>query len=334
MSDETRNPMRAGHAYLESIQNDPAAQAAWQRVRTRLQAVGETMRSAMERTNSVPAAVITNMSETLQPYRELGAALGAAIGGGNFERLRAVVSAYPGLRQAADDLERAVRDLQQRNRRSQSVVAQRVQAALSDLPDALDMLSPPAFDDPAFWSSITPVGEQVREAVRGAMQEQASEKRSKISVADVTAQLERYRVAGGPYLDQRTFSRLCGCQPSTVNKAIQKNATLRAWKDAARKAKKQGAAPRRDARDFDIVLDQAAAKSEQPVMADEIDVIMQKLRRQAAGNPEWIGTLEEMSPDQRARIAQLYADGDYEPSALEQDTPAERPRKVKRHGRV
>jgi hypothetical protein len=41
-----------------------------------------------------------------------------------------------------------------------------------------------------------------------------------------------------------------------------------------------------------------------------------------------------MSPEEQARIAQLYADADYEPSPLEDDPPGERPRRVKRHGRV
>ncbi len=333
MSSQTRKPIRAGRAFLENIKNDPAAQAAWQRVRTGLRAVGEAMRSVLESTNAARAGAITDVSETLQRYRELGAALGTAVSG-NFERLRAVVVAYPGLREVANDLERAVRELRQRDEQQQAAVAQRLHEALADLPDPLHMLSPPTFDDPAFWSSVTPVGEQIRDAFRGGMQEQAGRKRGKVSVADVVAQLERYRVAGGPYLDQRTFSRLCGCQPSTVNKAIQKNTALRAWKDAARRARKQGAAPRRDTGDFDIVLEQVAAKSEQPVMADEVDAIMEKLRRQAARNPEWVGALDEMSPDERAKTAQLYADGDYEPSFLEPDAPGERPRKVKRHGRV
>lgn len=180
--------------------------------------------------------------------------------------------------------------------------------------------------------SVSVAAEQI--ALNAAMRAEDGTKRSKVSVADVAVQLERYRAAGGPYLDQRTFSRLCDCQPSTVNKAIRKTTALRAWKDASLQARKQQAAPRRDSGDFVIVLDQVAAKSDQPMIADDVDVIMEKLRRQAAGNAEWLRTLEGMSSDEQARIAQLYADADYEPSPLEEDAPGRQAPKTKYRGRV
>ena len=332
MNNDEQRPIRAGRAYQEVLQGDRAAQDAWTRVELQLRAFGELMRSTLEPPAAVRAAVTEHAADVLQPYCDLGEALGTALSG-DFERLRALVDAYPALRQAADELERAVQELHRGDSAEADVLSQRLQDALAGSRERLEAHTP-NLDDPAFWSGIVPIGEQIRDALRAVMQKQTGTDHGKISVVDVTAQLERYRAAGGPYLDQRTFSRLCGCQPSTINKAIQKKPSLRAWKDAAVRARKQGAAPRRDTGDFDIVMEQVAAKSEQPVMADEVDAIMNKLRRQAVGNPEWIRTLEEMSSDERARIAQLYADGDYEPSALEQDMPSERPRQVKRHGRV
>lgn len=180
--------------------------------------------------------------------------------------------------------------------------------------------------------SVSVAAEQI--ALDATLKAQAGTKRGPITVADAAAQLERYRAAGGPYLDQRTFSRLCGCQPSTVNKAIRQTTGLREWKNAALRARKQKAAPRRDSGDFDIVLDQVPAESPEPIIADDVDAIMDKLRMQATGNSEWLRALEDMAPDERARIAQLYADADYEPSPLEDDPPGQRPHQTRHHGRA
>jgi hypothetical protein len=331
MSDEPRPPIRAGRAYQDALKDDPAAQAAWQRVQTQLQAFGERVRTMLESTDAARAAVTKHVEDSLQPYRELGAALGAALSG-EFERLRAMVKAYPGLRQAADGLERAVRELQQRDEREYDALAEQLQDAVAGVSDRFGP-PPAAFEDPAFWSMIVPVGEQIRDAVRDAMREQASSQRGKASVADAVAQLERYRAAGGPYLDQRTFAQFCDCGTTTINKAIKQNSTLRRWKDAALRARKQKAAPRRDAGDFDIVTEQVAAVSVEPVMAEDVDRLLQELRRQAGANPEWLEKIDSMSADEQARLVQLYASGDYELSPLEDDPPG-RPRKTKYHRRV
>jgi hypothetical protein len=331
MSDEPRPPIRTGRAYQDALKDDPAAQVAWQRVQTQLQAFGERVRTILQSTDATRAAAAKRAEDSLQPYRELGAALGAALNG-EFERLRAMAEAYPRLRQAADQLERAVRELRQRDERRCDALAERLQDAVAGVSDRF---GPPlaAFEDPAFWSTIVPVGERIRDAVRDAMREQAGSQRGTASAADVVAQLERYRAAGGPYLDQRTFAQLCDCGTTTINKAIKQNVTLRRWKDAALRARRQKAAPRRDAGDFDIVTEQVAAASLEPVMAEDADRLLQELRRQAATNPEWLETIDNMSADQQARMVQLYASGDYELSPLEDDPPG-RPRKTKYHGRV
>jgi hypothetical protein len=81
------------------------------------------------------------------------------------------------------------------------------------------------------------------------------------------------------------------------------------------------------------VTDRVGAKPETPIPQDDVDTIMKKLSQQAQQNPEWVRALEAMSPDERVKVAQLYADGDYEPSPLERDEPGKR-RKVRHHGRV
>lgn len=180
--------------------------------------------------------------------------------------------------------------------------------------------------------SVSVAAERV--ALKAPRQPEGKAGSRRISAQEVAAELERYRQAGGPYLDQRTLARLCGCRPATVNKAIQANPALRAWKEAALQARRQRAAPRAAAVDLDLVTARVPVEDPSVLPQEDIDRILEKLRRQAAANPEWVRALDEMSPDERVRIAQLYVDGDYELSPLEADPVPERPRRVKQHRRV
>lgn len=332
MADQPQKPIRAGQAYLDSIRNDPAAQAALRRVQAQMLAFGQALRDAAAPINAVQDQLASVVSESMQAHLELGAALGEALRDCQFDRLRKLVAAYPALKTAADGLEQAALGMRRLDEERRAEIEQRFRGITSSLPD-LRSLTPPAFDDPDFWSSITPIGEQIRDAVREAMAARES-RRGAVGVPEVAEQLRRYRAAGGPYLDQRTFSKLCGCKSvSTVHKAIKANRDLSEWKIRAIDARSAKAGPRRASENFDIVTDRVGASSETPIPQDDVDTIMKKLSQQAQQNPEWVRALEAMSPDDRAKVAQLYADGDYEPSPLERDEPGKR-RKVRHHGRV
>lgn len=332
MADQPQKPIRAGQAYLDSIRNDPAAQAALQRVQAKLQAFGQALRDAAAPINAVQDELASVVSDSMQVYRELGAALGEALRDCQFDRLRKLVAAYPELKIAADELEQAARGMRRFDEQRRADIERRLQHVATSLPD-LCSFTPPAFDDPSFWSAITPIGEQIRNSVRDAMNERGSQ-RGAVGVGEVTEQLRRYRAAGGPYLDQRTFSKLCGCKSaSTIHKAIAANKDLDEWKDRAVEARAAKAGPRRASENFDIVTDRVGAATETPIPQDDVDTIMQKLCQQAQQNPEWVRALEAMSPDERAKVAQLYSDGDYEPSPLERDESGKR-RKVRHHWRV
>lgn len=331
MNNEEQRPIRAGRAYQEVLQGDRAAQNAWMRVQAQLRVFGELMRLALEPTVAARAAVTKHAASLLHPYRDLGEALGTALSG-DFERLRALVDAYPTLRQAADELEQAVQELHRRDSAESDALAQRLQDALASSRELIGA-HPPNLDDPAFWSGIVPIGEQIRDAVRAVMREQGSPSRDSVGVADVIAQLERYRVAGGPYLDQRTFAQFCDCSTTTINKAVNQNVSLRQWKDGALRVRKQKAALRRDPGNFDLVIEQVAAEPVEPVLAEDVDTLLHQLRQQAATNPEWLQRINAMPADRQTELARLYASSDYEPSPLEEDPPG-RPRKTRYHGRV
>lgn len=332
MADQPQKPIRAGQAYLDSIRNDPAAQAALRRVQSQMLAFGQALRDAAAPMNAVQDQLAAVVSQTAQTRLELGAALGEALRDCQFDRLRKLVAAYPELKTAADELEQAALGMRRLDEERRAEIEQRFRGITSSLPD-LRSLTPPAFDDPDFWSSITPIGEQIRNAVRDAMAARES-RRGTVGMGEVAEQLRRYRAAGGPYLDQRTFAKLCGCKSaSTIHKAIAANKDLDEWKNRAIEARSAKAGPRRASENFDIVTDRVGASAETPIPQDDVDTIMQKLCQQAQQNPEWVRALEAMSPDERVKVAQLYSDGDYEPSTLERDEPGKR-RKVRHHGRV
>lgn len=332
MADQPQKPIRTGQAYLDSIRNDPTAQAALRRVQAQLHAFGQALRDTAVPINAVQNQLTSLVSESMQARLELGAALGEALRDCQFDRLRKLVAAYPELKTAADELEQAALGMRRLDEERRAEIEQRFRGIILSLPD-LRSLTPPAFDDPDFWSSITPIGEQISDAVREAMAARES-RRGAVGMGEVAEQLRRYRAAGGPYLDQRTFSKLCGCKSaSTIHKAIAANKDLDEWKNRAIEARSAKAGPQRSSENFDIVTDRVGASSETPIPQDDVDTIMQKLCRQAQQNPEWVRALEAMSPDERAKVAQLYADGDYEPSPLERDEPGKR-RRVRHHGRV
>lgn len=169
--DEARRPIRAGQAYLDAIKDDPESQAALRRVQMRLQAFGAAVRTVMGPVNAAQNVAFATLSEPLRVYHDMGAALGDAMRG-DFKRLRALVDAYPDLKETADELEQALLAMKEADEQRRADIAKRFEHD----PAAMERLlhpTPPAFDDPEFWSSIKPIGEQIRDAVREGLREQA-----------------------------------------------------------------------------------------------------------------------------------------------------------------
>ncbi|MGD8452213.1 MAG: hypothetical protein PVJ57_10380 [Phycisphaerae bacterium] len=172
--DEARRPIRAGQAYLDAIKDDPKSQAALRRAQMRLQAFGAAVRAVMGPVNAAQNTAFAALSEPLRVYHDMGAALGDAMRG-DFERLRALVDAYPDLKETADELEQAVLAMKEGDEQRRADITKRFEhvAAALDETERLLNPTPPAFNDPEFWSSIKPTGEQIRDAVREGLREQA-----------------------------------------------------------------------------------------------------------------------------------------------------------------
>lgn len=332
MNEAPKHRTRAGQAFVEALQGNGAAEAAWAQVQTQLHVLGQAMHRTIAWGKAGEDVVAESVESLLQSYRELGAALGDALGG-DFQALRTLATAHPELRTAIDELERSLRQLREPEDRRLDFVAEQLQLAVTCARDEIQ-LRPAFMDDPAFWSPIKPLGEQIRDIVREELRKHLHRPQTKTRVGDVVTQLKRYRAAGGPYLDQRTFAQFCNCSTTTLNKAVKQDATLRQWKDAALRSRRQKAAPRRDPGDFRIVTEQvAASEAAEPVTEEDRDRVLELLRQHASVNPSWEEEFRNMSSDQHTALVRLYLSGDFEPSPLENDPPGQR-RKNKYHGRV
>ena len=325
-NEANQRPIRAGRAYVQGTKDGALMQAALQRMQPALQRLSLLFSERSEVINRASAA----LQEPSHAHRRLIKAMSDAMRSADFSQLRALTDHCPELRQAAIELEAATCESHAHGQEQVNELRRRLRLDVRNLGNSFDMPMP-LLGDPDLWASITPIGEHIRDT---GSSHAARATRLRQSWRDVAAQLERFCDAGGPYMNQRLFSRLCGCRPSTVNKAIKQNSRLRAWKDAALKSKKQASAPRRACGDFGVILENQVAKQVEPVSHDDIDVILKKLGKQAAGNPEWLEALRNLGPAERVEIAQLYSSGDYEPSPLDDDPPDQRPRPNKFHGSV
>ena len=216
--DEARRPIRAGQAYLDAIQDDPESQATWRRAQTRLQAFGAAVRAVMGPVNPAQNAAFAALSEPLRVYHDMGAALGDAMRG-EFERLRALLDAYPDLKETADELEQAVLAMKAGDEQRRADITKRFKHA----PAALDEIlpAPPAFDDPEFLSSLTPIGEQIRDAAREGLREQAENrapaggKRPRVKRAAAEQQIMKHLIRR-PHDTIEDICKAVGCSAGVV----------------------------------------------------------------------------------------------------------------------
>ena len=184
MLDETRRPIRAGLAYLRSVKDDSAAQAALQRVQGPVRLYGQAFRKATMTANAARSAVVSALCEPMQVHHRFVVAMGDALCGTRFERLHALAKQYPDLRHIADQVEQAARECQQIRREQQCELEDRLRHHQMDWSDILSTITP-AIDDLEIWSSIAPLGEQDRGVVREAIREQRTPKtRMKREVAE------------------------------------------------------------------------------------------------------------------------------------------------------
>lgn len=351
--DEARRPSRAGQAYLDAIKDDPESQAAWRRAQTRLQAFGAAVRAVMGPVNSAQNAAFAALSEPLRVYHDMGAALGDAMRG-DFERLRALLDAYPDLKETADELEQAVLAMKEGDEQRRADIAKR----FKHVPAALDEMErlplPPAFDDPEFWSSIKPIGEQIRDAVREGLREQAENrapagaggKRPRVNRAVAEQQIMAHLIRR-PHDTTRDIRKAVGCSAGVVTGSP----AWRANQKRLKAARAQGVDPiALDLRDYlspagDNAGSQLRAhRNAQEAMDDAIDQKERELFRKIA---EYAKTHPSATPQEIARgvgctagdverrqsqldrLAQQQADSDGE------DNPNIEPRKLKRrHKRV
>ncbi len=173
MSDhEARRPNRAGQAYLVAIRDDSESQAALRRVQMGLQAFGAAVRAAIGPVYAAQNAAFAALPEPLHVYRDMGAALGNAMRG-DFEKLRALVDAYPDLKEAAGELQQALLAIKKGDEQPLADIAKRFEHVQTALEDLMPRRVPPAFDDPQFWASIKPIGEQIKDAAREVVRAQA-----------------------------------------------------------------------------------------------------------------------------------------------------------------
>ncbi|MGQ9650957.1 MAG: hypothetical protein ACUVXJ_12675 [Phycisphaerae bacterium] len=242
--DEARRPIRAGQAYLDAIKDDPESQAAWRRAQTWLQAFGAGGNGSGEPAQN---AAFAALSEPLRLYHDMVAALVDAMRG-DFERLRALLDAYPDLKETADELEQAVLAMKEGDEQRRADIAKRfkhVPAALNEMERLLHP-TPPAFDDPEFWSSIKPIGEQIRDAVREGLRGQAENrapagaggKRPRVNRAAAEQQIMEH-LNRRPHDTVEDVRKVVGCSAGVVVaspawKANQKR--LKAAKELATKA--------------------------------------------------------------------------------------------------
>ena len=121
--------------------------------------------------NENRSAITSAIWEPMETRSEIVAAVSDALYEAHFERLHALTDRYPDIKQTADDLEQAIREARQSNEQRRDEFAEWLQHIRTALPD-LCLATPSAFDDPDFWSSFTPLGDQIRDAVQAGLREQ------------------------------------------------------------------------------------------------------------------------------------------------------------------
>jgi len=228
MSDEARRPIRAGQAFLGAIEDDPESQAALRRVQKKLQAFFcVAVREVIGPMNAAQNAAFVASREPLRVYRDMGAALGNAMGG-DFEKLRALADAYPDLKEAAGDLEQALLAMKETDGRRLADVATRFERVLPALEDLMTRRAPPAFDDQAFWSAVRPLGEPLEQAGNRAPAG-AGGKRRRVNRAVAEQQIMEHLIRR-PYDTVEEVCRAVGCSEGLV-------AESPAWKANRRRLK-------------------------------------------------------------------------------------------------